>query len=81
MAWFYFDVCTDGVIEPDDEGLELSSVEAAQLEAARAAAEMMRDRAQRAAEPADISITVKDGSPEPVCAVTVALRFGKPSSS
>ena len=74
MPYFYFDVCTDGVTETDNEGLELLSANAARLEAARAAAEMMRDRAGRGAVPADISLIVRDESPEPVCTVTVALK-------
>ena len=75
MPHFFFDVCTNGVTERDDEGLDLLSATAAKLEAARTAVEMMRDRTQRGAEPADISLTVRDGSPQPVCTVTVALRF------
>jgi hypothetical protein len=75
MPHFFFDVCTDGVTQRDDEGLELLSATAARLEAARAAAEMMRDRTQRAAEPADISIIVRDDSREPVCTIEVALKI------
>jgi hypothetical protein len=75
MPRFHFDVCENGVLTPDEEGLDLLSANAARLEAARAAAEMIRDRAQRGAEPADISLIVRDGSPEPVCTVTVALTI------
>ena len=32
------------------------------------------------AEPADVSIIVRDGSPEPVCTVQVALKFGRLAS-
>jgi hypothetical protein len=71
---FYFE-SENGVATPDEEGLDFVSAEAARLEATRAAAEMMRDRAQRKAEPADISLIVRDGSPEPVCTVTVALTI------
>jgi hypothetical protein len=75
MPRFHFDVCENGVLTPDEEGLDLLSANAARLEAARAAAEMIRDRAQRGAEPAEISLIVRDGSPEPVCTVTVALNI------
>jgi len=75
MPRFHFDVCEDGVLTPDEEGLDFLSANTARLEAARAAAEMIRDRAQRGAEPADISLIVRDGSPEPVCTVTVALTI------
>jgi hypothetical protein len=73
MPRFHFDVSENGIVTPDEEGLDLLSAEAARLEAARAAAEMMRDRTQRKAEPADISLIVRDGSNEPVCSVTVSL--------
>ena len=75
MAQFYFDVCTDGVTVVDEDGLDLLSAATARLEAARAAAEMMRDRCAGKAEPADVSITVRDGSPEPVCTVRVAFKI------
>jgi hypothetical protein len=55
-------------------GLGLT-VKGAKLEAARAASEIIRDRAGRTAEPADISIIVGDGTPTPVCTVIVALTI------
>jgi len=45
------------------------------LEAVRTAAEMMRDGCADRAEPADVSIIVRDGSPEPACTVKVALTI------
>jgi hypothetical protein len=75
MPRFHFDVCTNGVTVEDEEGLDLLNPATARLEAARAAAEMMRDRCADIAEPADVSITVRDGSPEPVCTVQVALKI------
>jgi hypothetical protein len=75
MPHFRFDVCENGVLSPDEEGLDLLSAHDARLEAARTAAEMMRDRVARNAEPADISLIVRDGSSHPVCTVTVALTF------
>jgi hypothetical protein len=75
MPLFHFDVIENGVTVRDDEGIDGLTVEGAKLEAARAAAEMMRDRAGRTAEPADISIIVRDGTPTPVCTVTVALAI------
>jgi hypothetical protein len=59
---FYFGVCTNGMTERDEEGLELLRARAAKLESS---AEMLRDRMQREAESADISIIVRDGSPQP----------------
>ena len=74
MPRFHFDVCTDGVTAQDHEGVDLPSAEAAQFEAARAAVQMLRERAERKAERADISIAVRDGT-EPVCTVEVALKI------
>jgi hypothetical protein len=75
MPRFRFDVCTDGITVEDREGLDLLSVEAARLEAARAASQMLRDRTLDIAEPADLSIIVRDGSPQPVCTIQVALKI------
>lgn len=47
---------------PDDQGMDLLSAEAARLEGVRAAAEMIRDRSLVRAEPADVSIIVRDGT-------------------
>jgi hypothetical protein len=75
MPRFHFDVVENGVTATDDEGMDGLTVQGAKLEAARSAAEMMRDRAGRKAEPANISIIVRDGTPIPVCTVTVALTL------
>jgi len=53
MAHFYFDVCTNVA---DQDGVDLLNAATALLEAARTAAEMMRDRCAHRAEPADVSI-------------------------
>ena len=44
MPHFHFDVCTNGVIVEDEDGLDLLNAATARLEAVRAAA---RDRAPR----------------------------------
>ena len=75
MPLFHFDVIENGVTDRDEEGIDGLTVEGAKLEAARAASEMMRDRAGQKAEPADISIIVRDGTPTPVCTVIVALSI------
>ncbi|HEX8167855.1 MAG TPA: hypothetical protein VF601_18970 [Beijerinckiaceae bacterium] len=74
MPHFHFDIVEDGGTLPDDEGIDLSSAEAARLEAARAAAEIMRERAWRQAIPADVSIVIRDDI-GPISTVTVALRL------
>ena len=75
MAHFYFDVCTNGVTVEDEDGVDLLNAATALLEAVRTAAEMMRDRCADRAEPADVSIIVRDGSPGPACTVKVALTI------
>jgi hypothetical protein len=74
MAHFYFDVCTNGVTVEDEDGFDLVNAATARLEAVRTAVEIMRDRYAKA-EPADVSIIVRDGSPEPACTVKVALTI------
>jgi hypothetical protein len=74
MAHFYFDVCTNGVTVEDEDGLDLLNPATARLEAARTAAEMMKDRCADKAEPVDVSIIVRDWSPEPVCTVLVSFK-------
>jgi hypothetical protein len=72
---FYFDLVENGRTIPDEDGVELLSLGAARLEAARTAGEMLRDRTQAKAEPADICLIVRDGSPEPACSIVVALKI------
>jgi hypothetical protein len=79
MARFRFDVYENGVLTPDDEGLDLLSVEAARLEAARAAAEMLRDRALDEAAPADIEVVARNETGE-LFRVTVTLKIGSAKS-
>ena len=76
MPRYHFDLRADGITIPDHEGLELLDEAAAREEAARAAGEMMRERSARSAEPQDIALVVRDGSPIPVCTVTVTLSIG-----
>ena len=75
MPHFHFDVCTNGVIVEDEDGLDLLNAATARLEAVRAAAEMMKDRCADLAERAEVSIAVRTQSLEPVCTVQVALRI------
>jgi hypothetical protein len=62
MPRFHLHIVEDGGTIPDDEGLDLLSAEAARLEAARTAAEIIRDRAWKKAIPADVSIVIREGS-------------------
>ena len=62
MKRYYFDMCEDGDIAVDDEGMELRALEAVQGEAARTLADMTRDAMRRGATGAEqrMSIDVRD---------------------
>jgi hypothetical protein len=47
MRRYYFDIREGDELAPDDEGLELSTVQAVQEEAARSLAEMARDAVRK----------------------------------
>ena len=81
MPRFHFDVCTNGVTFSDKDGLDLLSAGAAHLEAARAAADMLRERAVDAANSADVSIVVRDGSPDPFAPCRSRSKFSRPRGS
>lgn len=59
---FFFDVRLDGVLNADDDGLWLASIERAKIEAASALGEMVRDRllGMAAGEAFRLSIEVRD---------------------
>jgi hypothetical protein len=65
MARYYFDLRDDGGIISDDEGLELSSLQRAQEEAARSLADMARDaissRSGNAARAMSVEVRDADG--------------------
>ncbi|MCS3447414.1 hypothetical protein AB7M49_000861 [Bradyrhizobium elkanii] len=61
MPRFYFDLYEGEAMALDEEGLELKSVEAAQVEAAKSLADMARDAIHsRSAKPRDMTIDVRD---------------------
>jgi hypothetical protein len=64
MKRFYFDIREGDEIIPDEEGLELSTKEKVQEEAARSLADMARDaiRARGDGVPHEIAIEVRDDS-------------------
>jgi hypothetical protein len=47
MARYYFDIREGDELAPDEEGLELSSIERVQEEAARSLADMARDAVRK----------------------------------
>jgi hypothetical protein len=64
MRRYYFDIREGDEIIPDEEGLELSTIEKVQEEAARSLADMARDaiRARGDGVPQEIAIEVRDDS-------------------
>jgi hypothetical protein len=68
---FYFDVSTGDDFTRDDVGLELASLEAAEREAKRGAAEMGCDSLQK--DRPEISVQVRNERGERVLTVTVSM--------
>ena len=56
---YYFDVREGEDISPDDEGMELASLEAVQAEAARALTEMARDTIRKRVDGARHHMTIE----------------------
>ena len=79
MPHFHFDVCTNGVIVEDEDGLDLLNAATARLEAVRAAAEMMKDRCADLAERAEVSIAVRTQSPNQSAPFRWRSGFGRPA--
>ena len=88
MPRFYFDVWEDETVIPDEEGLELESLDAAQREAAVSAVDIGRSQPPRG-KVREITVEVKDengfvlitatstnGAPDDPCAcVKAAAQF------
>ena len=62
MPRYYFDIREGDDLAPDDEGLELPSIERVQEEAARSLADMARDAVRKPHDGADhdMAIEVRD---------------------
>lgn len=71
MVRFFFDLATDGVLLPDDTGLELASDEAAKIEASKALVQMAT--ALVGSDSGSMALVVRDDSGARVCTVTMAL--------
>jgi hypothetical protein len=79
MARFFFDLAVDGLEKPDDEGLDCFDASAIQAEAARTAAEMLKDRPPR---DGSVTIVVRDETGRPLFKVAASLQIqalGQPS--
>jgi hypothetical protein len=71
MPLFHFDVQRDHRSFPDEEGMHLASLEAAQLEATSTAAELLKGAACVAG--CKVTVSVRDGSPAPIFFVDATL--------
>jgi hypothetical protein len=75
---YYFDVREGEDISPDDEGMELASLEAVQTEAARALTDMARDAVRKRVDGAGHQMTIDvrddDGPVLQVCLTLVIVR-------
>jgi hypothetical protein len=76
MPHFYFDLFVGSVSNCDEASYEISSIEAAEIEARRSAGELARELllAVRSGTSEDIRIEVKDDLRQPVVAVTVSIQ-------
>jgi hypothetical protein len=72
MPRFYFDVREGPQFTPDHEGLEFNSLEAAEYEAARTAAEIGRGDLPKG-KASEVTVEVRDEHGQPVLTVAVAM--------
>jgi hypothetical protein len=79
MPRFYFNIFLGSHANLADEGYEIASLQAAEIEAMRTAGELVRDRlfTLRAACPEDIRVEAVNQQQDPVLAVTVSIRVEK----
>ena len=75
MPHFYFDLFVGSASNCDEASYEISSIEAAEIEARRSAGELARELflTVRSGTSEDIRIVVKDDLRQPVVAVTVSI--------
>lgn len=78
MTRYYFDIREGDNFAPDEEGLELSTLQAVQEEAARSLADMARDAVRGEPDGAahDMSIEVRDAD-GPVMEVKFGFRVNR----
>jgi hypothetical protein len=76
MPLYYFDVRQQDTLHEDEEGQELSNVEAAETEAIAAAAAIAADLLPPRKR-GEIAVEVRDEQREPVLVVRVELRVAR----
>ena len=70
MLRFYFDMTVDGIALPDDEGLDLPSLDAARRDAMTSVAEMAKDHSAAI----EIVVDIRESERRPVARVRLSLR-------
>lgn len=73
MPWFYFDMREGNRLITDEVGVEFDSLDAAEYEAARAAAEIGRDQLPKGGA-RDITVEVRDEQGQQVVTVRVSME-------
>jgi hypothetical protein len=73
---FYFDVREGARFIPDEEGSELDSLDAAEYEAARGAAEIGRDDLPKG-DARDVTVEVRNEHGQRVLTVTVSMEINR----
>jgi hypothetical protein len=76
---FYFDVWEGGSFTRDDAGLDFGSLDAAEHEAARAAAEIGRDRLPKG-NARDVRVEIRDEQRRQVVTVRVSMEVYRAAS-
>ena len=74
MPRFYFDVREGEKFIPDEDGLEFDSLDAAEHEAARAAAEIGRDRLPKG-DVREVTVEIRNEHRQRVLTVTVSMEI------
>ena len=78
MPRFYFDVREGARFIPDEVGVDLDSLDAAEHEAARAAADIWRDQLPKG-DARDVTVEVKDDQGQQVMMVRVSMEVHRTS--
>jgi hypothetical protein len=73
-ARFYFGMTVAGIALPDDEGLDLPSLDAARRDAMASVAATANDHSA----PIEIVVDIRNGEPAPIARVGLSLRCEEP---
>ena len=76
MQRFYFDFNSEWQLATDHDGTDLRDVAEAQVEAIAAAGEWIKDKTRRGTG-AELSLSVRDGTPMQLFTVTASVRVSR----